>query len=345
VPPKRRPSRRSRIQQIVFADPLRFAIQMLLDVGEFGAQKCESFAPARFGLLVVLHGVIVVQRPSGEKWEFNLEGDPPSGTSIDACYEHTSSNANTPEGIRKVGAVFQEYNSDCSGASPNAVFLSALENLLTPKRYSTRPSTFEERKQMEEPGEVPSNARCKICMKRSKHKKESRRRRVFILGAGVSASAGIAVARDILRTSVQLAESSDSAKADRVHKLLTYLYPGFEKELRNYPNIEDFLNLLEMAQKFNTEEFIASKVWSEKQLEDVKLIIVKAVTEYIWERMRDKDQQRSVDDFVRLAIRPGDTIVTFNWDLILERSLEDYPKNPSFLYTYSRKRTDDSNAV
>jgi len=176
-------------------------------------------------------------------------------------------------------------------------------------------------------------------MKQSNHKKETRQRRVFILGAGVSASAGIAVARDILRTSiVQLAESSDSEKADRVHKLLTYLYPGFEEELRNYPNIEDFLNLLEMAQKFNTEEFIESKVWSEKRLDEVKLITVKAVTEYIWERMRDKDRQRNVDEFVRLAMKPCDTIITFNWDLIIERSLENYPKNPAFEYTYSRKR-------
>ena len=147
------------------------------------------------------------------------------------------------------------------------------------------------------------------------------------------------MARDILRTSVvQLAESSDSGKADRVHKLLTYLYPGFEEELRNYPNIEDFLNLLEMAQKFNTEEFIASKAWSEGRLEEVKQITIKAVTEYIWERMRKKDSQRTVDEFVRLAMKPPDTIITFNWDLIIERSLENYPKNPTFEYSYSRKR-------
>jgi len=176
-------------------------------------------------------------------------------------------------------------------------------------------------------------------MKKSVHKKEKKGRRVFILGAGVSASAGIAVARDILRTSiVQLAESSDSEKAERVHKLLAYLYPGFDEELRNYPNIEDFLNLLEMAQKFNTEEFIASKAWSEERLEEVKQITIKAVTEYIWERMREKGRQKIVDEFVRLAMKPRDTIITFNWDLIIERSLENYPRNPAFEYTYSRKR-------
>ena len=34
-----------------------------------------------------------------------------------------------------------------------------------------------------------------------------------------------------------------------------------------------------MAQKFNTEEFIASKLWSRERLEKVKRVTVKAVTE------------------------------------------------------------------
>ncbi len=45
-----------------------------------------------------------------------------------------------------------------------------------------------------------------------------------------------------------------------------------------------------------------------------------------------------MDDFVRLAMKPPDTIITFNWDLIIERSLENYPKNPTFEYSYSRRR-------
>ena len=36
---------------------------MLLDVGEFGAKEIESFIPARFGLLIVLHGALRVEFP------------------------------------------------------------------------------------------------------------------------------------------------------------------------------------------------------------------------------------------------------------------------------------------
>jgi hypothetical protein len=75
-----------------------------------------------------------------------------------------------------------------------------------------------------------------------------------VIGAGVSASCGIAVANQLLREAVMKMETTDLAKTDRIHDLLRYLYPGFDERLRNYPNIEDFLNLLEMAKRFNSEE-------------------------------------------------------------------------------------------
>jgi hypothetical protein len=172
-------------------------------------------------------------------------------------------------------------------------------------------------------------------------KKESRNRyrgRVFIIGAGVSASCGIAVANRILREAILRMERTDSTWADRIHNLLGYLYPNFEHSLRNYPNIEDFLNLLEMAKRFNTEEFIASTRWSEPELDQVKAITLKAVTDYIWDLMGDRHKQRLISDFVGENLRKGDTIITFNWDLTFERALEGYPGDPGFLYTYSRER-------
>jgi hypothetical protein len=38
-------------------------------------------------------------------------------------------------------------------------------------------------------------------------------------------------------------------RADEVHRVLRYLYPSFDQTLKNYPNIEDFLNFLEMAKQ------------------------------------------------------------------------------------------------
>ena len=179
---------------------------------------------------------------------------------------------------------------------------------------------------------MPSSKSKSVTPRRAK---SGSRGRVFIIGAGVSASCGIAVANQILRDSVVRMQSSDAAKTDRIHKLLRYLYPNFDERLRNYPNIEDFLHLLEMAKKFNSEEFIASTAWSRPKLDEVKRFTLRAVTDYIWDRMADAGQQRIVYEFARENLREGDTIITFNWDLTFERALENFPGDPDltdFLY-------------
>jgi hypothetical protein len=163
------------------------------------------------------------------------------------------------------------------------------------------------------------------------------RRRTFIFGAGVSASCGIAVARDIMRYAIDDLSKKSSAEAAQIHDVLSYLYPGFDENLRNYPNIEDFLNFVEVAINFNTD-FLESKVLSVKKLKKARQITLKALTDYIWHLMSDASRQRFVHDFVANNLRPGDTIVTFNWDLTVERALEEYPGHPGFQYVYGRQR-------
>ncbi len=169
---------------------------------------------------------------------------------------------------------------------------------------------------------------------KAKLKPKRPHRRVFIFGAGVSASCGIAVAKDILREAIGSLAQRDSTKAERVHKLLKYLYPGFQRPALNYPNIEDFLNLLEMAKLFNSEEFIKSELWSEPKLEQVEHVTLKAVTDYIWERMQQKHGLGAMQIFMRNIVRANDTFITFNWDLTLERTLWDDSDGLAFWYTY-----------
>jgi len=126
----------------------------------------------------------------------------------------------------------------------------------------------------------------------------------------------------------------DSDKSERVHKLLKYLYPGFQRPALNYPNIEDFLNLLQMAKLFNSEEFIKSELWPESKLEEVEHLTLKAVTDYIWERMQQRQGLEAMRAFVRDFVRANDTFITFNWDLTLERTLWDDSDGLAFWYTY-----------
>src|SRR5262245_56392295 len=124
--------------------------------------------------------------------------------------------------------------------------------------------------------------------------------RVFVLGAGVSASCGVAVAKDILRHSIlALEKKKRSSQITRIHDLLRYLYPTFNHSLKNYPNIEDFLNLIEMAKKFNSEEFIESNLWPTERLQGVMDDTIKAVTDYIWSLMGRRKRQEQISTFVR----------------------------------------------
>lgn len=156
----------------------------------------------------------------------------------------------------------------------------------------------------------------------TKQGRKPRRARVFVLGAGVSASCGIPVAKDILREALVMLGNEDKPVQRRIHKLLEYLYPSFTEHLQNYPNIGDFLNLLEMARVFNREEFIQSQLWPPEELDLIDRSILKAVTDYIWGRMREEGAIRGICDFVKCCIKSGDTIITFNWDLTIEQALE-----------------------
>jgi hypothetical protein len=173
---------------------------------------------------------------------------------------------------------------------------------------------------------------------RKKRKKDLSHRRVFILGAGASASCGIAVARDILQEAVIRLGRRDATKKKLVDDLLSYLYPGFNADLKNYPNIEDFLNLLEMAKSFNSEEFIESSLWSKARLESVKDVTMKAVTDYLWERIEKGDALNPMKLFAVKCLKWKDTVVTFNWDVTLERGLWDREDDFRMPYTYRRKR-------
>jgi hypothetical protein len=154
------------------------------------------------------------------------------------------------------------------------------------------------------------------------------------LGAGVPAACGVPVAKDLLRASITDADTKSGAAVDEIHKLLRYLYPSFKPRLRNYPNIEDFLNLIEMAKRFNSEEFIESSVWTTKRLTNVRNNVEKLVTDFLWRLMQNRDRFQLITDFAGENIRRGDVIVTFNWDVTIENALHLHPEEYEFEYFY-----------
>lgn len=177
------------------------------------------------------------------------------------------------------------------------------------------------------------------------NKRKLRRRRVFILGAGVSASCGIAVAQTILREAMSILSSTDWNKVKKVHNLISYLYPGFDPDLKNYPNIEDFLNLAEMAKTFNSEEFIKSSLWPDSRIREVQDITMKAVTDYLWSKIINQPSSTALNYFATEYLRYTDTVITFNWDITLEKAIDDRKGDFAVQNTYRRKRTNPKHFV
>jgi len=159
-----------------------------------------------------------------------------------------------------------------------------------------------------------------------------RRQKVFIFGAGVSASFGIAVTKNLLKDTVRYISGP---RLRDLHSLLEFMYPGFDETLKNYPNIEDFLNLLEMAKTFNTD-FQPSARWDEGRLEGVERTVLRGVTQYLWEAMRDTSKLEPLELFAERLFKPGNVAITFNWDLTVERVWYDHSEDLDLEYTFPK---------
>ncbi len=78
-----------------------------------------------------------------------------------------------------------------------------------------------------------------------------------------------------------------------------------------------------MAKTFNSEEFIESSLWSKERLNKVSAITLKAVTDYLWSCIQASDRLAPMREFATKHLNPADVVITFNWDVALERGLYD----------------------
>jgi len=78
-----------------------------------------------------------------------------------------------------------------------------------------------------------------------------------------------------------------------------------------------------MAKEFHTEAYIENKKWSVVKLQIVTEITLRAITEYIWAFMAEDDRRRVLSGLILEVVRPGDVIISFNWDFMIDLALED----------------------
>ncbi len=112
-------------------------------------------------------------------------------------------------------------------------------------------------------------------------------------------------------------------EVEDVHRLLEYLYPDFDRNSPAYPNIEDFFNQLEMAKRFNSENFFRSKLWTVDKLSRISALTLKALSGLIHLRMAEHEHEvdSPLQQFVNDMLVDGDTVISFNWDTTFEAAV------------------------
>ena len=152
-------------------------------------------------------------------------------------------------------------------------------------------------------------------------------KRVFVLGAGASNGAGFPLASELFKLAYDQMDSDDQSDVKRAYR---YLYPVSGRNGRSplspqtlaNVNVEEFLSLLNMAEEFNgirPTTFLKPGL-----IRKVRASLLRSIVELLVEKQQNAEcSKKSVEYVDRFLCRleAGDTIITFNWDLLLERRM------------------------
>jgi hypothetical protein len=150
----------------------------------------------------------------------------------------------------------------------------------------------------------------------------SDRRRVFVLGAGFSYAAGFPLANALLPETHDLLPSADQAL---LLKAIRYVYPqpktAAPSKILGSVGVEEFMSLLDMSERFN--ERLPNTSLRRPQIRELRAKLIRAIADLMLRRQdaaETNDLVGYVDAFIR-KLDSSDTVITFNWDVLLERRL------------------------
>ncbi|MCK4928592.1 MAG: SIR2 family protein [Methanosarcinales archaeon] len=144
--------------------------------------------------------------------------------------------------------------------------------------------------------------------------------RVFIFGAGVSAHCGYPLTDNLLKEITLNLKSNDK---DRFHinKFIEAFYPNFNLSYFNYPNIEDVLSLLDVAIELESEIPSTRYSYYFQDVSEIKNKILINIYNNFFEKLDKVNEDMAIYKFAYF-LKPNDVIITFNWDLNLEKALK-----------------------
>lgn len=149
---------------------------------------------------------------------------------------------------------------------------------------------------------------------------------MFVLGAGFSYAAGFPLAWQLLpETFARL----DNDAQEFLLRAIRYLYPVRKstttEQLLRQIGIEEFMSLVGMCERFN--ERMPTTFLKRPRIRELRRKLLTATTDLMIARQKQAERKGVlgyVDAFIK-KLQPTDTIVTFNWDVLLERRLRHTP--------------------
>lgn len=155
---------------------------------------------------------------------------------------------------------------------------------------------------------------------------EEKKKRVFILGAGVSAEFGLPLGVDL--TTPFLEELKNRGRQDLsgfFDDRLRFYFPKYEKRKSPVPSLFKLSSALLSGEKFYA--YLYPEKMAEGGTGDWKAyfsVLKKYLTTYFRKRMEELKSANDIQLMVNFCklLKPGDVVISFNWDCLLEMALE-----------------------
>ncbi|MFK5978289.1 MAG: hypothetical protein QM488_05320 [Rhizobiaceae bacterium] len=138
--------------------------------------------------------------------------------------------------------------------------------------------------------------------------------RIFVLGAGFSAGAGIPLTNVLLPEAARIFAD----EAEGLFQRVCYYADQIDVQLVGSPNAEDFTRLCTHLEFLELREYAGPKRWSNDGSREklaLKFFLSKAIA------LHTPEPCDVPDYYMKFAksLTPDDVVVTFNWDLLLEK--------------------------
>lgn len=146
-------------------------------------------------------------------------------------------------------------------------------------------------------------------------------RTVYVIGAGFSAGLSYPLVNDLL---IRLWDRLPMAQRVKLGKVIKFQHPGFDPSSRtSFPTIEHFLSeIMASEQLFEACHPVPGK-FTLRSLKNIHRDLLLAIVD--WFHEMHKETFGNLPHWLKVfrddVLEPGDTLISFNWDLILDHLL------------------------